>query len=97
MLLSLQVINNQNISQHYNLQQDGLDERIVVVQRVNVTLDNLTHGVDCRNKVLNLRGEQYLQKSCDIERCRTQRPINLDSQVNLISCSNLTQVHNSLS
>ena len=84
MLLSLQVINNQNISQHYNLQQDGLDERVVVVQRVNVTLNNLTRGVDCRNKVLNLRGRQYLQKSCYMERGRTQRPTNLDSKVNLM-------------
>ena len=59
-------------------------------------LSNLAREVDFRDMVLNLRGIQYLQKSCVVEWGRTQRLINLDSKVNLIICSNLTQVHNSL-
>ena len=67
MLLSLQVINNQNVSQHYNLHQDELDDRVVVVRRVNITLNNLARGVDFKYKVWNLRGRQYLQKSYEME------------------------------
>ena len=74
---------------------DRLNDRVVVVRRVTSFLNNLARGVEFRYNALNSRKIQYLQKSCDMQRGRIQRPINLD-KVNLILYSNFTEVHNSL-